>query len=65
MNREFKRDVVASLVFTGIIVPIRLCIDHDHETGRIRGLLCWPCNTALGAFNDSKALLLRAIDYIE
>lgn len=42
----------------------RLCIDHDHETGRFRGLLCVPCNAALGTLGDNEAGLLRAIAYV-
>ncbi len=40
-------------------------IDHDHVTGKIRGLLCTFCNTAIGLFKDDTALLLNAIDYLE
>lgn len=41
-----------------------LSIDHDHSTGRIRGLLCKQCNSGLGFFRDSCENLARAIDYL-
>lgn len=41
-----------------------LCIDHDHQTGRVRGLLCLQHNTALGTLGDSIAGLRRAIRYL-
>lgn len=44
--------------------PMRLCIDHDHKTGKIRGLLCHSCNTGLGKFCDNTDLLERAIMYL-
>jgi hypothetical protein len=43
----------------------RLCVDHDHETGLIRGLLCHDCNTSLGKLDDSLDLLYKAVEYLE
>jgi hypothetical protein len=40
-------------------------VDHNHETGLLRGLLCGRCNKGLGCFLDSQGLLQRAIDYLE
>lgn len=42
-----------------------LCVDHDHETGAIRGLLCAPCNMALGLMQDNLAILLQAVKYLQ
>lgn len=40
------------------------CIDHDHETGVIRGILCDRCNHGLGHFRDDPKLLMNAIAYL-
>lgn len=41
-----------------------LHIDHCHETGEVRGLLCRRCNSGLGCFGDDLSLLLVAIGYL-
>lgn len=41
-----------------------LCIDHDHVTGKIRGLLCNKCNRALGYFLDDPKIILSAYNYL-
>jgi hypothetical protein len=48
-------------------LPERLAsrhLDHDHETGKIRGVLCIDCNHGLGKFRDEPDLLLRAVVYL-
>ena len=41
-----------------------LCVDHNHNTGEIRGLLCLACNTGIGKLGDSKKTLESAIKYL-
>lgn len=40
------------------------CVDHDHETREIRGLLCKGCNLAIGCFKDNKLLVMSAYTYL-
>ena len=39
-------------------------VDHCHSTGKVRGLLCFACNSALGKFQDNPVLLETAKQYI-
>jgi len=44
---------------------INLAVDHCHKTGKVRGLLCYSCNTALGKFEDDVNFLQKAIEYLK
>ena len=40
-------------------------VDHNHDTGEVRGLLCRKCNKALGCFLDSSVIIREALTYLE
>jgi hypothetical protein len=42
-----------------------LVVDHCHDTGKVRKLLCNPCNVTLGQINENTGVLKRMIKYIE
>lgn len=41
------------------------CLDHDHVTGKVRGVLCRSCNKAIGQLGDSADSIRKALDYLE
>jgi hypothetical protein len=47
------------------VQPDRLDVDHDHETGTVRDLLCRSCNLALGHMRDDSVRMYRAAEYLD
>ena len=45
-------------------IPLRLCVDHCHATGVVRGLLCPECNSALGLLQEDQSRIRALADYI-
>jgi hypothetical protein len=49
----------------GRIQRVTLFVDHEHSTGRIRGLLCNKCNVGVAMFGDDEEMMLRAAKYLK
>ena len=47
------------------LADARASVDHDHGTGKVRGILCSNCNVGIGYFKDDPALLASAIEYLK
>lgn len=43
----------------------RACVDHSHNTGKVRGILCNHCNRAIGLLKDDVEILRNALSYLE
>lgn len=46
-------------------LDVKLCVDHCHKTGKIRGILCTRCNLALGFIKEDIEALQKAINYLK
>src|SRR3990167_595903 len=69
MERQNKRCAICKLrldlLQSDKIGRTRITIDHCHETGKVRGLLCGCCNVGLGQFRDNKKSLKNAVRYLK
>ncbi len=70
-NLSFQQENVCAICgnketnYTSNPQVTHLAVDHDHLSGRIRGLLCAQCNQAIGKFRHDINLLQKAIDYLK
>lgn len=60
-----EKPETASYSRNGIKKTKKLAIDHSHETGLVRGLLCQNCNILVGCSKDSPILLAKIINYLK
>jgi hypothetical protein len=71
VTREFKDAIMATrpghceLCGCPPAKKFSLCLDHNHETGELRGWLCHKCNTSIGGLGDDADGLRRAFAYLE
>lgn len=45
--------------------PVKWCVDHNHSTGQVRGMLCHNCNVAIGHLKDDPILIAKTLVYIK
>lgn len=63
--RELEVAQCGECAICGVVPEKRLVIDHDHKTGKVRGLICSRCNIGLGHLGDDVAGVRRALAYLE
>lgn len=59
-----EQDGVCAVCGNACVTGRRLAVDHDHNTGAVRGLLCIRCNRAVGYLRDDPETALRLADYL-
>ncbi len=62
-QQDYKCAICGTVKPGGVHKTVFL-VDHDHRTGKMRGLLCHNCNTGLGHFKDNPEFLASAIAYV-
>lgn len=62
----FKNQLGSCAICEGVNLDgKRLSVDHDHKTGKVRGLLCANCNLMIGNSKDSVGTLIKGSEYLE
>ena len=65
LNAQNSKCAICECTIDSKRVKTSFAVDHNHITGKIRGLLCNQCNRALGMFDDSVNVLRKALNYLE
>ena len=60
-----NRCAICSTEFIHDAMTTKPVVDHDHETGKVRGLLCRKCNQGIGNFGENREVMKRAIEYVQ
>ncbi len=63
--RAMLEDQDKRCAICGEIYAEKLFVDHDHESGSVRGLLCYACNSAIGYLRDDPYIAQNAVRYLE
>lgn len=63
--QQENKCVICNSDFDDTTASTRAQVDHDHITGKVRALLCIPCNTTLGKFSERSKTLENAIKYLQ
>ena len=64
-NAMFASQAGTCAICHGVNNGKRLFIDHNHNTGKVRGLLCLHCNSGIGYFKDNPSLIRASAEYLE
>jgi hypothetical protein len=64
-NKILKNQNNKCLICNSYLLNIKYCVDHNHKTKEIRGILCSSCNQGLGQFKDNIENLLNAAKYLK
>jgi len=64
-NLKNKQKNCCAICKMELNTKIKAHIDHNHATGKVRGILCQKCNQGLGLFNDSIDVLKSALKYLQ
>lgn len=59
-----EQNYVCAICFESELHQRNLAVDHNHKTGKVRGLLCQRCNTLLGLGEDNLGILRNATEYL-
>ena len=65
LKKQRKKCAICKHLFNKKIDRFKPCIDHDHKTQKVRGIVCNKCNQALGCFYDNIKNIERALHYLK